>query len=336
VSIDQHALRDSARRLLASVVAAPPLAAWQAIVEAGWPALTTPAALGGLDQPLAAACWIYGELGRALSPLPLLPSLLAVATLRACPASAARDAWIERIAAGFPIAMPLRDPRAIAAPTDIVPAVAGAAHAEHVLILTEDAVAIVNLRQPGARLNARTTWDTTRGLSDLHLEHGLPPSTEILASGEAAAIADSEYAEHVHFAIAADCVGAAAAALEATTTHLKTRQQFGRPLALFQALKHRCAGLMTELQAADALLADYSQAHESATPPASLALARGAKALASTVFRQIAEESIQLHGGMGMTDEHRCHRFLKRALLNEQLASTNDACAIAVGAASCG
>ena len=151
-----------------------------------------------------------------------------------------------------------------------------------------------------------------------------------LARGVLAASACTALATHLHFAIAADCVGAAGALLEQTVEHLKTRRQFDRPLASFQALKHRCADLKVTIQAAEALLADYLSRLEGAPWGERLALARAAKSIASSAFRSVAEEAMQLHGGMSMSAEHNCHLFLKRALLNEQLASQNDACDLAV------
>ena len=132
---------------------------------------------------------------------------------------------------------------------------------------------------------------------------------------------------HLHFAIAADSVGAAETILELTVDYLKQRRQYDRPLAMFQALKHRCADLKTMIAAADALLAAHLRAAETGD---ALTLGRGAKSIASATFRAVAEEAIQLHGGMGMTMEHPAHLYLKRALLNEHLASGDDACDLAV------
>jgi alkylation response protein AidB-like acyl-CoA dehydrogenase len=119
-------------------------------------------------------------------------------------------------------------------------------------------------------------------------------------------------------ALAADSLGGASELLVATVEYLKMRRQFDRPLALFQALKHRCADLKVGLSAAEALL--WSRASSEATP-----LEMGAmKALATTTARRIAEEAIQLHGGIGLTEEHPCHRFMKRAFLNAALCGDAD------------
>ncbi len=80
---------------------------------------------------------------------------------------------------------------------------------------------------------------------------------------------------------------------------------------------------------ADALLTENLRAIE-AGEGVPLLLAKSVKGLASTTFRSVAEEAIQLHGGMGMTAEHPAHLYLKRALLDEQLAGPDDACDLAV------
>jgi alkylation response protein AidB-like acyl-CoA dehydrogenase len=114
-----------------------------------------------------------------------------------------------------------------------------------------------------------------------------------------------------------------------TVEHLCTRKQFGRPLALFQALKHRCADLKTQLAAVQALLEDtllglqqYRDGPEAAR--AAALAAQKAKYLACNVYAKVTEEALQLHGGIGMAVEYPCHLFLKRSMLNEHLGAGED------------
>ncbi len=88
---------------------------------------------------------------------------------------------------------------------------------------------------------------------------------------------------------------------------------------MFQALKHRCADLKTQVVAAEALL--WKRAIED---EASVTDLGALKALASDVYHMVTEEAIQLHGGIGLTDEHNCHLFMKRAMLNLQLGGSVD------------
>jgi alkylation response protein AidB-like acyl-CoA dehydrogenase len=175
-------------------------------------------------------------------------------------------------------------------------------------------------QQAGVQLTERPTWDVTRRLFDMQLTRVAPAGQEILARGAAARALIARLQVVRDFSLAADAVGGAAALLDMTVEHLQTRQQFGRPLALFQALKHRCADLRTQLAAAESLLLDglVQSANEPGDAAAGLR-AQKAKFLACTVFSTVAEEALQLHGGIGMAAEHPCHFFLKRAMLGEHL-----------------
>lgn len=111
-------------------------------------------------------------------------------------------------------------------------------------------------------------------------------------------------------ALAAEAVGAASHALDRTVAHVKEREQFGRPIGSFQAVKHRLADLYVRLQAARS--AAYYAAWDPAGGP--LALATAVEAL-----RLITGEAVQLHGGIGFTWEHEAHLYFKRAASDELL-----------------
>jgi alkylation response protein AidB-like acyl-CoA dehydrogenase len=114
-----------------------------------------------------------------------------------------------------------------------------------------------------------------------------------------------------------------------TVDYLKTRKQFDRPIAMFQALKHRCADLKTRIVSAEALL--WARAGDVGASAVQLG---ALKALACEVFRFTAEEAIQLHGGIGLTEEHNCHLFMKRAELNRWLGGSADRLNEAAGRAA--
>jgi alkylation response protein AidB-like acyl-CoA dehydrogenase len=140
-----------------------------------------------------------------------------------------------------------------------------------------------------------------------------------VAQGAAAATLSDRLQSQLLLALAADSLGGSAALLTLTIDYLKTRRQFDRPLALFQALKHRVADLKIALESADALF------WARAIGAASLAELGALKAWATTTNVALAEEAIQLHGGIGLTSEYYCHLFLKRALLNAALGGDADA-----------
>ncbi|MFF3319418.1 acyl-CoA dehydrogenase family protein [Streptomyces sp. NPDC003035] len=111
-------------------------------------------------------------------------------------------------------------------------------------------------------------------------------------------------------ALAAEAVGTAQAALDRTVEYVGSREQFGRPIGSFQAVKHRLADLYVQVEAARSLA--YAAAREPAT--GALALAAALEAL-----REVAGETIQLHGGIGFTWEHEAHLYFKRATADELL-----------------
>jgi len=119
-------------------------------------------------------------------------------------------------------------------------------------------------------------------------------------------VGSASYARDLHWsALAAESVGAAQAVLELAVEHLRLRQQFGRPLGSFQALRHRVADLTVLVEAA------RSSAWYAATED--LTAAPLAKAVAADAFVTVAGECIQLFGGIGFTWEHDAHLYFKRA-----------------------
>jgi alkylation response protein AidB-like acyl-CoA dehydrogenase len=122
-------------------------------------------------------------------------------------------------------------------------------------------------------------------------------------------------------ALAAEQVGGAARCLEMATAYAGERVQFGRPIGSFQAIKHKCANLLMEVESARsaALYAGWAAAEASDELPVAAPLA---KAYCSEAFLHAAAENIQIHGGIGVTWEHPAHLYLKRAKTSELLLGT--------------
>ncbi len=331
---DLAELRDAARQVLGEEGrAAVEVKTWPLVVELGWLLVAVPEADGGLGQGARGAAAFHTELGRSLCAAPFAAAMLGIEALVAS-RDAGRTEWIERAAAGALITASLAgvgtlqvQPHGAAFRINgTLAAVASADRATDVLVSSTDGrcVACVPLTQRGITFTPRPTWDTTRRLFDLRFVEVEIDASRILAQGESALALQRRLLTSRDFALAADAVGGAAAALEMTVEYLQTRRQFGRPLALFQALKHRCADLKAQVVAAEALLADsLRRSGDDLAGNSAALLAKGAKALACAAYARVAEEALQLHGGIGMTSEHPCHLFLKRALLNEQLGSAS-------------
>lgn len=340
MSVDRIELQDSARRVVTEAgLAADEQKLWPLIVELGWLLVSVPEELGGLGQGLPAACALYTELGRGLAGTSYLSAMLAIdAVSHSTLADAA--AWVERFTVGDYVAAPLADAALTVTDsagkptlTGLASAVPAADKAGHILAIASDRVALVPVDRPGVELTPRPTWDRTRPLFDVRFSNVVLDDALILASGPAAQKLAGRLSTQRDFALASDSVGGAEALLEMTVEYLRTRRQYGRPLALFQALKHRCADLKALIAGAEALLLDSLDRLDAADEDGAEAeiMGKGVKQLACAGYSKVAEEALQLHGGIGMTSEHACHLFLKRALLNENLGGSGYDLDIAAG-----
>jgi alkylation response protein AidB-like acyl-CoA dehydrogenase len=325
-------LRDSARQVIDGAgTAADEDASWRQIVDLGWLLAAVPESAGGLGLGIDGACALQTELGRGLSRAPFLPAVMALDAL--CHGDAAAPAiLLETFSVGdlatAPLAEPQIDLERADGPEPVltgrVAAVQCADRASRVLLWSADerCVALVAMEHSGVQVTARPTWDATRRLFDLQLDGVALAGHSVLARDDSAAALIARIRTLRDLLLAADALGSAAALLEMTVEHLQTRQQFGRPLALFQALKHRCADLKTQLAAAQSLhLGCLAQVGDALADPEAALRGQKAKYLSCSAFSTIAEEALQLHGGIGMAAEHSCHLFLKRAMLSEHLGS---------------
>lgn len=161
----------------------------------------------------------------------------------------------------------------------------------------------------------RTSLDETRPRARVELRD---VAAELLGSGEGDEVAAALAAmgDAAATVLAAEAVGAAERALERTVEHVRRREQFGRPIGSFQAVKHRLADVYVQVQAARsaAYYAAWSAGSGSGERTGGLALAQALEAL-----RTAASEAVQLHGGIGFTWEHDAHLYLKRATGDELL-----------------
>lgn len=299
-------LQDAAEKAFGGELAPDPQHGWNLIADMGWLMMAVPEEQGGLGLGREAAGVIHRMLGKALVPGPAIAQMLVIEALTA---AEGQGELLERAMAGEVMTASL------AGRGDGLNCVPDADRASHFLIVEEDRVILL----PAGSVTAkeRATWDKTRRLFDVTPAPGA--TGVVLAQGDAARhLADQLDATRL-FYLAADSLGGAEAVLALTLDYLQTRRQFDRPLALFQALKHRVADLKTGLATAEALF--WSRATDA---EASLIQLGALKAHATTAYRAVAEEAIQLHGGIGLTMEHPCHLFLKRAMLNCALGGDAD------------
>jgi alkylation response protein AidB-like acyl-CoA dehydrogenase len=293
--MDRAELQNSARRAFGEGGLVPDAdTSWRQLTEMGWFMMTVPEAQGGLGLGWEAVTAIHSELGRALIPGAAISHMLVVEAL----SFSGHTDLLEQAMAGTKMTVDH-----FACDAD---------QASHILAGGDAGIYLVEAGI--ATLTPRPTWDETRRLFEMaDGTTGFP-----IAQGETAKQLSERLQKLLLLMLSADSIGGAEAALSMTVEYLKTRRQFDRPLAMFQALKHRVADLKIALNGAEALL--WSRANDAVTLAAMGAL----KAHCTTVYARIAEEAIQLHGGIGLTQEHPCHLFLKRAYLNCTLGGDAD------------
>jgi alkylation response protein AidB-like acyl-CoA dehydrogenase len=170
------------------------------------------------------------------------------------------------------------------------------------LLLVLDGDDLLALESAAATITPLDPLDPTRPLARVEVDRS--QARRIGAPGAARDL--------LHVALAAESVGAARRILEMSVEHLKVREQFGRPLGSFQALRHRVADLTVETEAA-ASAAWYAAKAAADNEPHLPVAAPLAKATAADAFGHVVGEMIQLHGGIGFTWEHDAHLFFKRA-----------------------
>jgi alkylation response protein AidB-like acyl-CoA dehydrogenase len=317
---------------------------WAHMVGLGWPALTVPAEHDGIGLGVLEAAILAEELGRALAPGPLLPTVTQlVSVVREAGSDAQRARFLGPVAregrtgtvavaestGGF-------DPADVDATVEVTGATARLAGTKR-WVMEGDVVdeVVVVAREPGtsgddgvravvvprAAVHARRarSFDATRRYVHLDLS-GVEVGAERVLEGGAAAIRRA--LEESTVAIALEMVGTAQRIFDVTLEYARQREQFGVPIGSFQAVKHKLADMLVALERARATgyfaaltIAEDDERRASATAVAKVA--------AGDCQRLIAKEGIQLHGGVGYTWEHDMHLYVKRVKAGEVVFGTS-------------
>jgi len=341
LSSEQESLRDTTRRFLAGVPSArarlgQPLdrTLWrQEAGDLGWAAMAIPEAYGGFGLGMVDVAVIQEELGRALHPGPFFATCcLAAPALVSAGTEAQKERWLPPIAAGDVTATLAWTSHArgfglagvggtAVATVDgyrldgVLLSVVDGATAELLVVAlrVDDGVGLflVEAGASGLSRQAHTTMDGTRALATVTLS-GVDVTAASRLEGGADAL--SRVLDLAAIAMAAEQVGAAECAMEMAVEYAKVRQQFGRPIGSFQAIKHKCADLLVWVESARSAAWYAAAVADGAGEPGELPLAASTARLWCTeaVFRATAE-NIQVHGGIGFTWEHDAHLYFKRA-----------------------
>ena len=182
--------------------------------------------------------------------------------------------------------------------------VLGAGLAELLLIAAGDDVLVLDRDRAGVSVEVPENFDPTRRSGRVRLQNVSVSDDDVLPGARESALA------RARTLLAAEAVGGAADCVDAAVDYAKVRQQFGRTIATFQAVKHHCANMLVAAESAIAAVWDASRAasEDSSEDEAQFRLiAAVAAALAFPAYARNAELNIQVHGGIGFTWEHDAH-----------------------------
>jgi len=279
----------------------PPL--WNALAELGVTALCVPEDAGGLGRPMIDGALVAQALGRGWLLEPFVAAALAApTTLAHLPASPTRDEWLGGIASGERIVVPLPEVRSEGARAGA--AAAHASYADGLLAWIDERLVLA----PAGAV-ARTSYRQFDGSAAAQVEFARADAI-VLGAGKEAHAAWEAGRTAARVGRFAEGVGLSRVVLDLTAEYLRTRKQFGQPIGRFQALAHRMADLLTQCEQAQSLAWAAAMKLDARTVDA-------AQVIAHRAFRAIGQQAVQLHGGIGMTDEYAVSHYVKRLLAIE-------------------
>jgi alkylation response protein AidB-like acyl-CoA dehydrogenase len=297
--------------------------------ELGLPGLAIPEKYGGGGFTYLELGIVLQEMGRALVCAPFFSSaVLAASALLNSGDEAAMTRWLPRIASGellATVALPRHsNVRATSAPDGwtldgVAEFVLDGVGSELVLVAaqSDSGLLLVSVEAPAPGLTRQRVevFDATRRVA--RLEFSATPG-ELVGDVSSAVAALERTADLAAIALAAECVGVAERALEMATDYAKLREQFGRPIGSFQAIKHRLATVLVEIEAARSA-AWYALWSATARPDETPVVAALTLATCTETAYLAASENVQVHGGIGYTWEHPAHLYLRRATMSRLL-----------------
>lgn len=312
-------------------------ALWRDMADMGWTGMIVPEAEGGFGFGFSAMGMLAEELGRNLVASPLLGAAMVADALVLAGSARQKAEWLPKLISGEghgALAVDegrTHDPAMVAATAKREGAswliegtkrpVCEAVGASVMLVSATTGGSVTLFLVPGSAKGLELTpmqQIDSRGAAIVGLSSVQLGSDAVLgAPGQGQSLLETVL-DRGRCMLAAEMLGSAQQAFETTVEYLKTRVQFDRPIGSFQALQHRAAGLLADLEltrsAVYAALAAIDAGDSDLPRLASLA-----KALAGDTFRKVSREMVQMHGGIGMTDEHDAGLYLKRAAVADML-----------------
>lgn len=339
---DRQMLSDTLRRFLAAEVSigadgTGTRAVWDGLAELGIPAALFDEGAGGFGGSGFDIMVVFEELGRACAATPLLGTLMAghaivaggghpaiadIVAARSIAAFAHGEA--ETAEDGAPLKTTARRAGAAWRLTG-AKAVVAYADLANVLLVSADAdggraVFVVPADTPRLSIQGYATIDGAQA-GEVRLDDVSVPDDARLPHG-AAALAAAEAAGLL--ALSADALGAMDVARDMTVEYLRTRRQFGIPIGKFQALQHRVATMLMEVEQARSAVINAADAFDHAAGPSRDRALSAAKYTVGRTGELVAEEAIQMHGGIGMTWELALSHYAKRIIMIDHQLGDQD------------
>ncbi|WP_314221039.1 acyl-CoA dehydrogenase family protein [Streptomyces zaehneri] len=303
---------------------------WRLTAGLGWTGLGLPEEYGGAGQGLVELALVAQEMGRALGRGPFAPTAIVGRSLAAAGPPALRAAVLPELATGSGWGTwAFAEPRApwsldgirATARTDrdaivldgVKTAVQDAGGARWLLVTARhDGVPgsfLVDRSAPGVTVRRQRTLDLTRSFHEVRLEGVRVPPAHRLAGGPKEI---QRMLDEASVLRCADALGTMERMLELTVEHTTSRVQFGRPIGMFQAVKHACADMALLVHGTRAATAYAAMAADAGADDAARAACAAASYTAAGTG-EVAARALQLHGAIGFTWEHDLHLHLRRA-----------------------
>jgi alkylation response protein AidB-like acyl-CoA dehydrogenase len=277
---------------------------WKEIVATGWLGLHVEEQFGGQGYGLPELTVVLEQLGRVAIPGPFLPTVVVSAVLAEVGTDDQQRRWLPGLVSGDTVAgIGTKSDARLTDSTVSAGAVATLAEPSADLFLIPVGDDLV-LLEAGSDISTHRTDSVDQVLRPITvLAVSAAPVVEVLRG--AAPVA----ARLLRMLTSAEAVGGLAACTEMATAYATTREQFGRPIGSFQAIKHHCANMFIDTEAAVAVAWDAARA---SGPEAELA-ATMAAAYVLPAYQRVALQNVQIHGGIAYTWEHDAHLFIRRA-----------------------
>jgi len=314
---------------------------WKKIAELGWLGLVIPEAYGGSALGYVDLVLVLEEMGRVVLPSPFIWTVMVAEAINRAGTEAQKKALLPKIAAGELVAtIAWMEPSGLWGADGITAAarqngsdfvIDGAklfvndGHIADCMLVaartggrSADGVTLfaIESSRAGVSVTPLTTMDQTRKLSEVKFAGVKATSADVVGEVGNGWKTLAAIIDRGKVMLAAEMMGGAQKVLDMTVEYAKVRTQFGRPIGSFQAVQHKCANMMIDVESAKSAVyyAAWAVSNEVAEAPLAAALA---KAAASDAFRRVSADGIQVHGGIGFTWEHDMHLYFKRAKSSE-------------------